>query len=91
MSIVTFIHKEHELASIELSDGVIVSFDRAVIKAIAQINGFKLKQQDDGTLDLNPYVYQFAYRLISEFHDRFIRAQQFPKTKPRTSNLPSDD
>lgn len=35
------------------------------IKQLAIECGFKLKQQPDGGMDLNPYVYQFAERLLS--------------------------
>ena len=37
---------------------------REVIKTLALKAGFKLKAQPDGSLDLNPYVYDFAYMLI---------------------------
>lgn len=30
------------------------------IKAIALANGFTLREQLDGSFDLNPYVYEFA-------------------------------
>lgn len=30
------------------------------IKVLALEHGFKLKQQPDGSIDLNPYVYEFA-------------------------------
>ena len=30
------------------------------IKELALENGFNLKEQPDGTLDLNPYVYDFC-------------------------------
>ena len=30
------------------------------IKAIALANGFTLREQKDGSMDLNPYVYGFA-------------------------------
>lgn len=33
---------------------------------MALANGFKLKIQPDGSEDLNPYVYQFAEKLIFE-------------------------
>lgn len=36
-----------------------------VIRTIALHNGFKLKEQPDGTMDLNPYVYEFAKALIT--------------------------
>ena len=35
------------------------------IKHLALYNGFKLKEQPDGTMDLNPYVYDFARVLTS--------------------------
>lgn len=34
------------------------------IKEIALANGFKLKEQPDGTQDLNPYVYDFSRDLL---------------------------
>ena len=34
------------------------------IKELALANGFKLKEQSDGTMDLNPYVYEFAHALM---------------------------
>lgn len=34
------------------------------IKQIALANGFKLKEQPDGSIDLNPYVYDFAEALL---------------------------
>ena len=37
--------------------------DKEKIKALALANGFKLKEQADGSMDLNPYVYQFAAAL----------------------------
>lgn len=36
------------------------------IKKIALSNGFKLKQQTDGSMELNPYVYDFAKYLSEE-------------------------
>lgn len=36
------------------------------VKELALANGFKLKQQPDGTEDLNPYVYEFAAALAAE-------------------------
>lgn len=34
------------------------------IKEIALANGFKLKEQPNGEMDLNPYVYEFARALL---------------------------
>lgn len=39
--------------------------NRERIKQLALESGFKLKEQPDGTVDLNPYVYEFAEQLIS--------------------------
>lgn len=36
------------------------------VRELALQYGFKLKEQHDGTEDLNPYVYEFAYALIYE-------------------------
>ena len=36
------------------------------IKELALANGFKLKEQPNGTMDLNPYVYDFAKALLSK-------------------------
>lgn len=40
--------------------------DNKKIREIALKNGFKLKEQADGAMDLNPYVYQFTQALIYE-------------------------
>ncbi len=49
------------------------------IKKIALENGFKLKEQDDGSLDLNSYVYKFAHALLS--NDKWVSVDE---------RLPSD-
>lgn len=36
------------------------------IKELALANGFKLKEQPDGSMDLNPYVYEFAFELMKQ-------------------------
>ncbi len=41
------------------------------IKEIALANGFKLKEQPSGEMDLNPYVYDFVKALFVE-RDRGI-------------------
>ena len=38
------------------------------IKELALECGFKLKEQPNGDLDLNPYVYTFADKLIKQTH-----------------------
>ena len=40
--------------------------NKAMIKQIALDSGFKLKKQPCGEMDLNPYVYEFAERLINQ-------------------------
>lgn len=37
--------------------------NKETIKELALTNGFKLKEQPDGAMDLNPYVYEFAAAL----------------------------
>lgn len=39
----------------------------ALVKVIALENGFSLKEQSDGSRDLNPYVYTFAEKLLERF------------------------
>lgn len=50
---------------------------REIIKQIALDNGFNLKQQPNGEMDLNPYVYQFAAELI-ETAQQYARFQLMP-------------
>ena len=38
------------------------------IKEVALECGFKLKEQPGGGMDLNPYVYAFADKLIKQTH-----------------------
>lgn len=40
--------------------------DSQKIKKLALESGFKLKEQLDGSLDLNPYVYEFAKSLVAD-------------------------
>lgn len=40
--------------------------NKQYIKDVALDCGFKLKEQPDGDLDLNPYVYTFADKLIKQ-------------------------
>ncbi|QDP61513.1 MAG: hypothetical protein Unbinned8596contig1000_26 [Prokaryotic dsDNA virus sp.] len=39
------------------------------IKDLALSNGFKLKQQPNGKMDLNPYVYDFAEALLAKANE----------------------
>lgn len=50
------------------------------IKALALENGFQLKEQPSGEMDLNPYVYQFAEALIMKaIPEGFILAPKEPE------------
>ena len=42
--------------------------NKQYIKDVALECGFKLKEQPDGNMDLNPYVYTFAEELITQVH-----------------------
>ena len=42
--------------------------NKQYIKDVALDCGFKLKEQPDGSMDLNPYVYTFADKLIKQTH-----------------------
>ena len=44
------------------------------IKELALANGFKLKEQADGSMDLNAYVYDFANAI-----EREAKAQAIPE------------
>ena len=46
------------------------------IKKLALANGFKLKVQDDGSLDLNPYVYDFAKVLLGDKDKRIAELEK---------------
>ena len=42
------------------------------VRKIALDNGFKYKAQDNGVMDLNPYVFDFAKELIESSHDTLV-------------------
>ena len=42
--------------------------NKQYVKELALECGFKLKEQPNGDLDLNPYVYTFADKLIKQTH-----------------------
>ena len=45
-----------------------MNMNKQYIKEVALDCGFKLKEQSNGDLDLNPYVYTFADKLIKQTH-----------------------
>lgn len=52
-------------------------FYKQHVKEIALANGFKLKEQPDGKMDLNPYVYQFADALCNQQVARIDELERF--------------
>ena len=46
------------------------------VKELALSNGFKLKQQPSGEMDLNPYVYKFAEDLLAKANERVRELEQ---------------
>ena len=46
------------------------------IKDLALSNGFKLKEQPSGEIDLNPYVYDFADALLTKANERVKELEQ---------------
>ena len=55
------------------------------IKELALANGFKLKEQASGNMDLNAYVYDFANAI-----EREAKAQAVPEWISVEDGLPSD-
>ena len=56
------------------------------IKELSMEHGFKLKEQPDGTMDLNPYVYSFARALINGVKvQRFMNSSE-PEIEAMTNN-----
>lgn len=43
------------------------------IRSLALESGFKLKPQEDGSEDLNPYVYTFVGRVLSRSADNSLK------------------
>lgn len=40
--------------------------DKTQVRKLALESGFKLKEQGDGSMDLNPYVYDFVSSLFTD-------------------------
>ncbi len=49
---------------------------RADVKKLALDNGFKLKDQGDGVMDLNPYVYSFAEALAHKVIEETVNGME---------------
>lgn|GEM_PF-2050632 len=50
------------------------------VKELALSNGFKLKQQPSGEMDLNPYVYEFAEDLLAKANERVEELEKSNRT-----------
>lgn len=68
--------------------------DKKTVKEIALENGFKLKEQPDGSLELNPYVYVFADKLVKhqqakveELQEEFAEDERFLKEQIKDKDL----
>ena len=60
--------------------------EKSRIKAIALGSGFKLKEQQNGEMDLNPYVYEFAKLLeLAMLYDRNREIKE--RFKPLADNF----
>lgn len=59
------------------------------IKVIALDYGFKLKEQPDGSMDLNPYVYLFARAMVKEFEqvERLKRSELIKQNETLTQQV----
>ncbi len=56
--------------------------EKSRIKAMALSSGFKLKEQPNGEMDLNPYVYEFAKLLeLAVLYDRNRELTSSPSLK----------
>ena len=73
--------------------GRINEMNKQKIKELALANGFKLKQQTDGTEDLNPYVYDFAAALaVDAGRDGFVAClKHFHRYDDKTGMMAIDD
>ena len=58
---------------------------KQTVKDLALKNGFKLKQQPNGELELNPYVYDFADELVKD------QQQTIESLKAQLAQYQSDD
>lgn len=59
------------------------------IKELALSCGFKLKEQPDGNMDLNPYVYDFARVVFARQHSEWISVdEQLPPHNNNEANTP---
>jgi hypothetical protein len=61
------------------------------IKDLALAIGFKLKEQPDGSMDLNPYVFSFAEALIAEAIAEEVSKLWQPLTEELLNHLDSTD
>lgn len=61
------------------------------IKKLALANGFKLKEQADGNMDLNPYAYDFARALVQTAQQqKKIEQLQVEVDRLKSTALPTE-
>lgn len=61
--------------------------NKETIKEIALANGFKLKEQANGEMDLNPYVYEFANAIAKHCWSAFKSEVMPHKIHPTKASL----
>ena len=61
------------------------------VKQLALDNGFKLKQQPNGSMDLNPYVYQFAEAMQKVLNDVELRRADAKKVMSHPPSKTCED
>lgn len=61
--------------------------NKETIKEIAVANGFKLKEQADGEMDLNPYVYEFTNAIAEHCWSAFKSGVMPHKIHPTKASL----
>lgn len=65
--------------------------NREQIREIALQCGFKLKEQDDGSLDLNEYVYRFADLMFAAGYNAGYNSAQQPTYGPGNNDYGRND
>lgn len=68
-------------------NNVDIKLDKETIKQIALANGFKLKEQADGRMDLNPYVYEFTNAIAEHCWSAFKSGVMPHKIHPTKASL----
>lgn len=64
--------------------------EHALIEKMALENGFKLKQQPNGKMALNPYVFDFAEKLLAKKQAQIDELKQFKSMNHHLAEINSD-